>query len=130
MKAQSKKQKGSKFERKVAQMIRQSGLDSKARRRPLSGAEKMVRGYGDIISTLPFSIEAKHQKGTSHFWQWWEQARNQAKPMRPPLLVFSGNWRPVMVALEFKTFLDIFREKRDWEEAKIEAKKEEPNVNN
>lgn len=109
----SPKRKGSDFELKVAKLIRQSGLDKKAQRRPLSGSNKMVAGYADIISTLPFSFELKKQEKLK-IWEWWEQAESEANMNRPPVLVFSSNFRPVMCALKFEDFLQILKELRDY----------------
>lgn len=75
MKAKSAKAKGSRFETFIAEQIKESGLDPKARRQVLSGA-----GFdkGDIASSLPFTIEAKNQKAI-HLLDWVEQAKTQAQ---------------------------------------------------
>ena len=106
------KRKGKGFELKVAGVIRHSGLDKDARRRPLSGSEKMVAGYADLITKLPYTFELKKQE-TISFWQWWEQAEAEASMLRPPVLVFSSNFRPVMCAMKFETFLDLLKELKD-----------------
>jgi len=62
MKTRSCKNKGSRFETFIAEMIKESGLDPNARRQPLSGA-----GYdkGDIKTTVPFTIECKNSNTIS-----------------------------------------------------------------
>lgn len=112
---EGKRQKGSRLERKFASLIRQKGLDKDARRRPLSGSEKMMRGYGDMITSLPFSFECKHQEKMD-FWGWWEQARGQGSYQRPPVLVHTANFRPVMVSMDADTFLNILKEMYDYKE--------------
>lgn len=104
----SPKNKGKNFELKVAKLIRQSGLDKNARRRPLSGAEKMVAGYADLITSLPFTFELKKQEKV-RIWEWFDQARSEASLSRPPVVVFSSNHRPVMCAMEFETFLNLLK---------------------
>ena|SRR3990167_7170006 len=124
MKAAGRRIKGKRLELKWAEMIRESGLDKSARRRPLSGAEKMMKGYGDIISKLPFSFECKNQEGMKQFWHWWEQAESQGSMNRPPIVVFTSNFYPVMVALKGEIFLDLLKEIEEWKNAyKEESKK-------
>lgn len=125
MKAAGRRQKGKRLEYKWAEMIRESGLDKSARRRPLSGAEKMVKGYGDIISTLPFAFECKNQEKVK-IWEWWQQADSQSTINKPPVLVFSGNLRPVMVLLSGYTFLDILEELDDYKRLTQELQKQVP----
>ena len=112
------KNKGKGFELEVAKLIRQSGLDKEARRRPLSGAEKMVRGHADIITHLPFSIECKKQE-RMNFWDWWEQAESQSNMNYPPMVVFSSNFRPAIASLKLTDFLNILKELDDWKQSYI-----------
>lgn len=113
MKATGKRQKGGRLERKFAQMIRETGLDDKASRMPLSGASWALPT--DIHTTLPFSFECKNQE-RMNFWDWWEQAKSQERPMRPAVLVHSSNFRPIMVSLEAKVFLDLLKEMEEWKQ--------------
>ena len=74
MKPVSRKQKGSRFERFIAKEITEAGL-GQAHRELMSGG-----GWrkGDIASSLPFQIEAKHQK-TIHALNWIDQAKQEAQ---------------------------------------------------
>lgn len=116
--AMSKSQinKGRAFELQVAKEIRRSGVDKNARRRPLSGSEKMVKGRGDMITKIPFSIECKKQEQMK-FWSWWEQAESQSKISQPPLLIHSANFRPIMATLKLTDFLNLLKELNDWKES-------------
>ena len=107
MKAQGKRQKGSRLERKVAELIRRFDLDKNAKRMVLSGGDWAFRG--DINTILPFTFECKSQEKMK-FWEWWQQAEDQAKPMKPPVLVHSSNYRPIIVSMKIETFLDILKE--------------------
>jgi hypothetical protein len=111
MKAAGKRQKGARLERKIAELIRASGLDKKAKRSFQSGAHWSWKS--DIYTKIPFSIESKCQE-RMNFWEWWEQAEANSKPMRPPILVHSANFRPIMVSMKFETFLDVLKELEDW----------------
>jgi len=112
MKAAGKRQKGGRLERVISKMIRESGLDPQAKRSFQSGAHWSWKS--DIYTSLPFSIESKNQERISKFWEWWEQAESQASAMKPPVLVHSANFRPVMVSMKFETFLDVLVELNDW----------------
>lgn len=103
----SKKAKGSRLEKRFAQMIRDKGLDDNAKRMVLSGA---AFGFEtDIFTKLPWAFEVKNQERIQ-FWPWWEQAERQRKPFKPPALVFSANYRPIMVAIAADDFLNLLLE--------------------
>ena len=78
MKPNTARQKGKDFENYIAREIEEMGLGM-AGRTPGSGSGKRK---GDIMSNLPFLIEAKNQK-TYHLPEWIEQAKKQAE---------QGNW--------------------------------------
>jgi hypothetical protein len=117
MKAAGRRIKGKRLELKWAELIRESGLDKSARRRPLSGASKLVKGHADIISKLPYSFECKNQEGLMQFWHWWEQAESQGSWNRPPVVVFTSNFYPIMVAMKGEDFLNILKELYDWKKS-------------
>lgn len=99
------KAKGSRLERKVARMIREKGLDKKASRMPLSGSFWQLKS--DIFTTLPYAIEVKNQE-TIHFWTWWNKIRDQAG-YKTPMLVISGNNRPIISCIELDKLLDLMK---------------------
>lgn len=103
----SRKAKGTRLEKKFAQLIREKGLDDNAKRMVLSGG---AFGFEtDIFTKLPWAFEVKNQEKIQ-FWQWWEQAEEQRKPFKPPALVFSANFRPIMIALTANDFLELLVE--------------------
>jgi hypothetical protein len=116
----SKKAKGRRLELEVAQRIRQLGLDASAHRQVLSGASEWHKG--DIHSSLPFTIECKNQE-KPHIWEWWEQACRQASFNKPPLLIVSGNNRPILAVLRLDELLDKLKAIRDWQEEADKFKK-------
>ncbi|KKR27913.1 MAG: hypothetical protein UT61_C0062G0013 [Candidatus Woesebacteria bacterium GW2011_GWA1_39_8] len=106
MKYYSKKEK-----LKFAKMLRDYDLDKSAGRMPGSGA--FAHFKQDIHTKIPFSFELKNQE-TISFWKWWEQADSEKTPNRPAVLVFSGNYRPIMCAMLAETFLDVLKELQDY----------------
>lgn len=108
----SKKAKGTRLEKKFAQLIRLKGLDKDARRIILSGS---AFGFEtDIYTKLPYSFEVKNHEKVK-LWEFWEQARAQGKPMKPPVLVVSGNFRPVLCVLDANDFLNLLKTIQDLE---------------
>lgn len=112
MKASGHRQKGSRLERKFAQMIREYGLDKRAQRRPFSGGVWGVKGRADVITKLPFSFECKNAEALA-FWKFWEQAEAESTMAKPPVLVYSCNYRPIMVIMKAETFLNVLKELDD-----------------
>lgn len=115
----SKKAKGSRLEHKVASLIRESGLDDNAKRMIGSGA--FAGWKTDLFTTLPFSFEIKNQETTKP-WEWFRQAEEAATIAKPPIVVFSGNNRPIMTLLKFEVFLDLLLEIKQLNELLNEAK--------
>lgn len=112
--ASSKKAKGKRLEVKIAQLIREYGLDPDAKRMPMSGA---IPGFKtDVFTKIPFSLEAKNAEKVK-LWEWFNQARDQATIAKPPVLVISGNFRPILAVMNIETWLDLLKEIKDLENA-------------
>lgn len=103
--AASKKQKGSRLERKVAEALRRTGLDPNAGRMPLSGADSHLKG--DVRTDLPYTIECKNTERV-RLWDFWGQATDQAH-YHPPVLCISANHRPVLAVVELETLLNLMQ---------------------
>lgn len=108
IKVSYKKEKGRKLELKFAKMLREYGLDKNASRMPLSGGSWAFRS--DIKTTLPYRFECKNQE-TVRIWEWWDQTYEQ-RGYKTPVLVFSGNYRPIMVAMLADDFLAILKSEK------------------
>lgn len=127
MKAKSAKAKGSKLEHYIANTIKDCGLDLNARRSFLSGATDIEKG--DVISSLPYTIECKNHKAV-HILQWVEQARAEAlKANNKPsnwLLVFCNPKKPQckdnLVVMEWEVLLELLKSQK--ETVEIPVKKE------
>lgn len=108
----SKKAKGNRLEAKFSSLIREKGLDDGARRMPGSGAFEGFKT--DIHTTLPYSFELKNQEVVK-LWAWWEQTKNQSTIAKPPVLVTSGNFKPMLATMDVNTFLELLRTIQDLE---------------
>jgi hypothetical protein len=103
MKPQSARAKGKRMELKVAKLIREK-LGIKAHRTPLSGAAEGFKG--DIfVPDLPFYWECKNREKI-HIWSEWQKIRDH----KNPVLVISGNFRPILVVMDIELFLEILKE--------------------
>lgn len=108
MKAQGKKRKGSRLELKVAKALRNSGLDPRASRMPLSGASWSLPS--DIHTSLPISIECKNQEnGIKKIWDWWDQCRGQKMGNRMPILAVSANFRPILMVMDLEDWINLMK---------------------
>ena len=114
MKASGKRQKGARLERKIAEVLRHSGLDKKAQRSFQSGATWSWKS--DIYTSLDFAIECKNQEGIKKIWDWWEQAESQRKPYKPPVLMFTSNNRPILAVMNLNDWINLVKERNEYRE--------------
>lgn len=113
MKPAGKKQKGARLERKIAREIKRI-LGIKAKRSFQSGAHWSWKS--DIYAPgLNFSIEAKNQEKV-RLWEFWNQASNARKAFSPPVLMISGNYRPILAVMDLTDWLNLVKERNDWKE--------------
>lgn len=96
--------KGRALELAVAAQLRRKGLDRNARRMVRSGA--LSHRPGDTFTALPYSFECKAQERVQ-VWEWWEQARGQARLGKPPVLVIGGEHRPLLAVVSLDTLLNL-----------------------
>lgn len=102
----SKKSKGSRAERKVAEMYRRYGIDKKATRMPMSGAMPGMRGDIYKPDDYGFCDEVKNQEKV-RLWDFWEQTKDQAGSGRVPVLHITGNHRPILTVLRIEDYMDL-----------------------
>lgn len=102
------REKGARFERKLASMFREYGYDAErtAQYCGKNGGEPDVRGVPGI------HIEAKNQQ-TLHLYDWMDQAkRDSAGTGNIPTVFHKKNNHEVLVTLRFEDFMKLYRE---WE---------------
>lgn len=110
----SKKEKGNRAERKVAEAYRRYDIDPKATRMPMSGA--MAWHKGDIWKPNDYKYvdEVKCQE-TVKFWAWWSQAQSQANMGQVPVLHITGNNRPILTVMDLEDYMDLRKQVMDLE---------------
>lgn len=109
----SKKAKGARLEKRFAQLLREYKLDEQASRMVLSGAAWNFPT--DIKTDLPFAFECKNQEKI-RLWEFWEQTEKGRKPFKAPVLVVSGNYRPILCVLTAEDFLNLLLENKQLQE--------------
>ena len=105
MKPRSAIQKGKRLEQKIASDMRKKLGSDKAVRMAGSGSGAIK---GDVFNRY-FTIEAKNQEKVK-IWEWWQQTVSQVQFNKPPVLVFSGNHRPILVTMSLNDWLDLVKE--------------------
>lgn len=105
MKPASAIKKGKRLEQKVARAMRSKLGGDKAVRMAGSGSGAIK---GDVYNRY-FTVECKNQEKVS-IWKWWEQTIAQVQFNKPPALIFSGNYRPILVTMELNDWLDLVKE--------------------
>lgn len=97
------KQKGSRNEREVAELIRKHGFDARRSAQYCGNTGDAA----DITTNLPYHIEVKHQERLE-IDKWWEQAVHDAKESgKDPILVFRKNKQKWRVCMDFESFLEL-----------------------
>jgi hypothetical protein len=118
MKHSSIRQKGQRLEREVAAML-EDKLGITATRMAGSGAFHLK---GDVYigdpEKFPWTVECKNNEAHK-IWQEWKQAESQATGNKKPLLIISGNHRPVLAVVRVEDLIDLQAENNDlWKEKK------------
>lgn len=102
----SRKAKGNRAERRVAEGYRRYDIDPRATRMPMSGA--MTHFKGDIWkpSDYLYVDEVKCSERVK-LWEWWLQAESQADGARIPVLHITRNYSQILTVVDFETYLDL-----------------------
>lgn len=112
----SKKSKGSRAERKVAELYRRYDIDSKAQRMPLSGAIASLKGDIHKPNDYGWCDEVKNQEKVK-LWEFWNQTVDQAGTNRNPVLHITGNHRPILTVLRIEDYMNLRASVKQLEEA-------------
>lgn len=102
----SKKAKGSRAERKVAELYRRYDIDPNASRMPLSGAIASLKGDIHKPNDYKYCDEVKNQEKVK-LWEFWEQTTLQSGTNRVPVLHITGNHRPILTVLRIEDYMDL-----------------------
>ena len=104
------KHKGNAFERKIANDIKEYGLDKNARRSIMSGA---VFEAGDLKTKLDYYIECKHRKKINVYSFWHQIKREVSKHIgtrKKPLVVMRKDGEDILAVLDWYDFLNLLAE--------------------
>jgi len=104
--------KGNRLEYQICYDLESSGLDPTARRTGIRGRRSQsprISEPGDIITKLPFCIEAKNQENIKGFYKYWNQAVSQNIPPKSPLLIIKSNNNPALAVLDWQEFIFVLR---------------------
>ena len=105
--AVNSKQKGARFERQLASMIRDAGYHEARRTAQYCGN---TGDASDVVGLPGIHIEAKHQE-QFRIYDWIEQAkRDSAGSDNIPAVFFKKNNSEVLVCMTFEDWMKIFRE--------------------
>lgn len=113
MQIKSAKNKGRELENFIVQLLRESGLDSRASRNPGSGSGN--RQKGDVWNALGLCIEAKNTvkaPGKAEF----DQVRREAGPYETEVIVWHPPKLPLddsKVILNIHDFIELLKKGRD-----------------
>jgi hypothetical protein len=99
----TRKAKGSRAEKAVAERYRYHKVDETAQRQPMSGA--MAHFKGDIHKRFDYEYldEVKNHE-TINLGKFWEQAVDQCSGLRTPVLHITSNYRPIVTVLRTSDF--------------------------
>ena len=102
------REKGKRFERKLASILRDYGYDDCKRSQQYCGAN----GDADVIGLPGIHIEAKAVE-RMQLYDWMAQAkRDAAKTGKLPAVFHKKNNAAILVSMELDSFMEIYRE---WE---------------
>lgn len=105
--AATRKAKGRRLERFVADKYVEAGLYPVARPMPMSGSLKEMPGDVWVDGYNPFVEECKNSERAT-IWEWITQTVNQAAELgKKPVLHFSRNNSPVYTVIRFEDFVEM-----------------------
>jgi hypothetical protein len=103
--AVNSKQKGARYEREVALLLRKHGYEA---RRSVQYSGR-VEESADVIGLPYMHIECKHYKNRAFDYEWLDQARRDAKNTIPIVIHRTDNHRN-LVTMDFDDWMQIYRE--------------------
>ena len=110
------RQKGARFERELAEILREYGYDC---RRGVQYSGK--NGDADVIGLPGIHIEAKHCEKML-LYDWMAQAkRDSAKNGRLPVVFHKKNRAAILVTMELDDWMKIYKDGRENDETKKES---------
>lgn len=99
------KQKGARFERELAKMLREHGFENARRSAQYCGNTGQA---ADVVDAIPgYHIEAKHQE-KMHLYDWMAQAVRDAESTgETPIVIHKQNYKDTLVTMRFEDFMNL-----------------------
>lgn len=94
--------KGARFERKLANILKEYGYDTK-RGQQFCG----LNGNADVVGIDNLHIEAKHVE-TLNIFKALEQSRRDARENEMPVVIHTKNRQPILVTLDLDNFMKLW----------------------
>lgn len=103
------KQKGARFERKLASLFREYGYEDSRRTAQYCGN---TGDASDVVGLPGIHAEAKHQE-TMRLYDWMDQAKRDAEAGgegRLPVVFHKKNHAEILVTMPLYVFMELYRE--------------------
>lgn len=103
------KQKGARFERKLASLFREYGYDDSRRTAQYCGN---TGDASDVVGLPGIHVEAKHQE-QMRLYDWIDQAKRDSKDTgNIPVVFHKKNNAEILVTMQFDSFMKLYKEYR------------------
>ncbi len=107
------KQKGARFERKLASLFREYGYEDSRRTAQYCGN---TGDASDVVGLPGIHCEAKHQE-RMELYKWMDQAKRDSKDTgNIPVVFHKKNNAEILVSMRFEDFMDMYKE---WDAAQV-----------
>lgn len=101
------KQKGARFERKLAALFREYGYDDSRRTAQYCGN---TGDASDVVGLPGIHVEAKHQE-RMQLYDWIDQAKRDSKGTgNIPVVFHKKNNAEILVSMRFEDFMEMYKE--------------------
>lgn len=106
------KDKGARFERLLANILKDRGYDARRTAQFCGNTGEAA----DVIGLPGIHIEAKHQE-TMRLYDWMHQAeRDSSGTLNTPVVVHKKNNEEILATMRFEDFLKMYERITEWEE--------------
>ena len=103
------KQKGARFERKLASLFREYGYDDSRRTAQYCGN---TGDASDVVGLPGIHVEAKHQE-QMRLYDWIDQAKRDSEGTgNVPVVFHKKNNAEILVTMQFDSFMKLYKEYR------------------
>lgn len=98
------REKGARFERKLANILKDYGFENARRGQQFCGSN----GDADVVGMDGIHIEAKNVQALNIF-KAMEQSRRDARENEVPVVMHTKDRQPILVTLDLDNFIKLYR---------------------